>query len=192
MSLAKFGFDIDLMDFGYEADSNSDTSTDEKFEIDVENCDTKDDKSQSYEPSESEVIQIKQDLERDAETAARTRHKIWLQHRQSLENSIREMFKEHLEIYEKAQALRLHFEAEQMAWTQKINTMCNCYSGNVEKRKLADFDASDEFPYELPVDRMHESSIPLVDIFSLESFETPPPPTKKLQKKFHTPFKNEK
>eukprot|EP01038_Epipyxis_sp_PR26KG_P013379 gene13379-17941_t len=54
----------------------------------------------------------KHELEENAEKSAKRTFQIWQREKQSLERIIDEHFKEYIEIYEKAHALRLQFEAE--------------------------------------------------------------------------------
>ena len=202
MNIAKFSFDIDLKDLGYDTDTSADTESNPHDTSSVSEvaCGTstseENPQENQYEPTESDVISIKMELEKKADAAAARRHAEWLRHRQTLEKAIQDMFEEHLEIYEKAQALRMHFEAEQHAWTQKVNSMIGSSPGTaMHKRPHAHcLDDWEEFPYELPGDSgqhpMPPSAFSPVDRLHMAPCDTPPSVPKKVQKRFHTPFKS--
>jgi uncharacterized protein YwqG len=193
MSLARLRFEFNLSDFGYDADSNSDSE-----DVDCGHAQSNDEnsikKSMTVEDlSEQEVLTIKSDMERRADEAAKQRHVEWLRHRHTLEHAIHDMFKDHIEMYEKAQTLRLNFEAEQAAWVQKLSAQfysrkCDDETNRGEKRKE---DLVEEFEYDIPQNRLS------VNIQSHETFEhlaykfETPPQAKKRQRKFHTPVKVE-
>lgn len=185
-------FEFKLSDLGYDVDLNSDCEDDDCLA--QANDDNSVKESMSIEDlSEKEVCVIKLEMERSADEAAKQRHQEWLRHRHSLEHAIHDMFKDHIEIYEKAQTLRLHFEAEQAAWVQKADAMfysrkCDEEIVRGEKRKE---EPVEEFEYDIPHDKL---SIKIQSDDTPEhhtkTFETPPQ-SKKRQRKFHTPFKAE-
>jgi hypothetical protein len=84
---------------------------------------------------------------------AKKRQQEWVKSKVNLDHAIHELFKDHIELYEKSQALRLHFEREKTLWTHAVehhlsSTCQNRISSEGSSISKRSYDQSaDEFPY---------------------------------------------
>ena len=104
---------------------------DEDIEIDTRNVE-----ESSHEINDEEVDEVyqtlwlsrKKELEIRAEQSARTTFLSWQRDRKSLEDIIDGSLKEYIDVYEKAHALRLQFEAEKQQLMSTVNALLSARS----------------------------------------------------------------
>mmetsp|Transcript_13595 Transcript_13595/g.20394 ORF Transcript_13595/g.20394 Transcript_13595/m.20394 type:complete len:156 (+) Transcript_13595:380-847(+) len=92
-------------------------------------------------------------MEKEAETRAKVRQSQWAKTKKTLNDAINELFKDHIELYEKAHTLRLHFEDEKNSLLRTLQSRIgNVFSpvddtrGQV-KRPYSEVDDGEEFNY---------------------------------------------